>query len=310
MLSYIIRRIAQTALVLIGITLVTFILLNVVPGDPVALMLDRRGTPETIAAVRHDLGLDRPLPEQYITFLFRAARLDFGQSYFLRRDVIEMLMKAFGITIKLAGISFVFAALIGVCCGIAAAVNRGKMRDSLIMMLSMAGISAPVFWVGLMLQIIFGLKLGLFPISGAGSLISFVLPGITLGTRYAASIARITRTSMLEVIKQDYIRTAWAKGAGRKTVIFKHALKNALIPIVTMMGTQLGNMLAGSMLTETIFAIPGIGKLMVDSMSNRDIPLIQGTVIYIAAVFVFINLLVDISYAFIDPRIRLAKGAK
>lgn len=310
MFHYILRRIAQTALVLIGITLVTFILLNVIPGDPVALMLEKRADPESIAKVRHELGLDVSLPRQYLRFLNGILHFDLGKSYFTRRDVVATLIHAFAITLRLAASSFVFAVLIGVSCGVIAAMYRGKKRDSLIMMLSMAGISAPVFWVAIILQIIFGLKLDWLPISGFGSPVSFILPGLALGTRYAASIARITRTSMLDVIRQDYIRTAWAKGAGRNLVIFKHALKNALIPIITMVGTQLGNMLAGSMLVETIFSIPGIGKLMVDSMGSRDIPLIQGTVMYIATVFVLINLLVDVSYAFIDPRVRLGREAK
>ncbi|AEF85934.1 probable peptide ABC transporter permease protein y4tP [Treponema primitia ZAS-2] len=310
MAQYILRRIAQTFLVLIGITLITFILLNVVPGDPVALMLEKRADAESMAKVRHELGLDVPLHLQYFNFIKNAIRMDFGKSYFTHKNVTEVLLKSFGITLRLAGTSFFFAVLLGISGGITAAINRGKKRDSIIMMLSMAGISAPVFWVAIILQIVFGLKLDWFPISGYGTPISFVLPGIALGTRYAASIARITRTSMLDVVKQDYIRTARAKGASKALVLFKHALKNALIPIITMMGTQLGNMLAGSMLVETIFSIPGIGKLMVDSMGSRDIPLIQGTVVYIAAVFVFINLIVDVSYAFIDPRIRIGQGAK
>jgi len=225
MFQYISKRLFQTLLVLFGISLITFILLQVVPGDPVELMLEKRADAQTIARVRHEL------------------------------------------------------------------------------------VSAPSFWIAIILQIIFGLKLDLLPISGFEGPVFFILPSIALGTRYAGSIARITRTSMLDVIKQDYIRTARAKGVKEGLVIMKHALKNAMIPIITLVGTELGNMLTGSMLIERVFSIPGIGKLAVDSMSNRDLPLLEGTVMYIAFVFVIVNLLVDISYAFIDPRIRYGKGA-
>ena len=176
------------------------------------------------------------------------------------------------------------------------------------MALSVFGVSAPSFWIAIILQIIFGLKLNLFPISGFDSPVAYILPSIALGTRYAGSIARITRTSMLDVIKQDYIRTARAKGVTRSALIIHHALKNAMIPIVTLVGTELGNMLTGSMLIEKVFSIPGIGKLAVDSMTNRDLPLLEGTVMYIAFVFVVVNLLVDVSYVLIDPRIRYGKG--
>jgi len=308
MISYSLKRLLQTVIVLIGITLIVFLLLNVVPGDPVSLMLEKRTDPETIARVRQELGLDVPLPTQYLNFLKGIFRLDFGQSYFSHEDVFTVLTRSFAITIKLAALSFVFAVLLGICCGVIAAVNRGRWLDSFIMTFSMAGISAPVFWVAIILQLIFGLRLNLLPLSGYETAAHFLLPSIALGTRYAGSIARITRTSMLDVIKQDYIRTAWAKGAAKPRVIIKHALKNALVPIVTLIGAQLGSMLAGSMLVETIFSLPGIGYLAVDSMSKRDLPLIQGTVVYIAAVFVLINLLVDLSYALIDPRIRYGKG--
>lgn len=308
MLSYILKRIGQTILVLFGITLITFILINVVPGDPVQLMLEKRADPEQIAQVRHELGIDKPLPEQYVNFVKGAIKLDFGNSYFSREPVIKALSRSFAVTAQLASMSFIFAVVIGIFCGMIAAVNRGKPLDSFMMTLAMLGMSAPSFWIAIILQIIFGLKLNLLPISGFDNAWCFILPSIALGTRYAASIARITRTSMLDVIKQDYIRTARAKGVKESIVIVKHALKNAMIPIITLLGTQLGNMLAGSMLIEKVFSISGIGKLAVDSMTNRDLPLVQGAVVYIAAIFVVVNLVVDISYAFIDPKIRYGKG--
>lgn len=307
--SYTLKRLGQTFLVLIGITLITFLLLNVVPGDPVAMMLEKRADEVTIAKVRHEMGLDVPLPEQYVNFVKGAVKLDFGESYFTKEVVTDAIVRCFEVTVKLAAMSFVFAVVLGILCGMIAAVYRGKWIDSALMTLSMVGVSAPSFWIAIILQIVIGLKLDLLPISGFDGPLNYILPSIALGTRYAGSIARITRTSMLDVIKQDYIRTARSKGVKESVVIMKHALKNAMIPIVTLVGTELGNMLTGSMLIEKVFSIPGIGKLAVDAMSNRDLPLLQGTVVYIALVFVIVNLVVDLSYALIDPRIRYGKGA-
>lgn len=309
MLSYTAKRLVQTIFVLVGISLITFVLLQVVPGDPVALMLEKRADPETIAKVRHELGLDLPYYVQYLNFVKGAVHLDFGTSYFTKEVVTDALVRCFKVTVKLACMSFVFAAIIGIPCGIFAAVKRGKGIDTVVMVLAIIGVSAPAFWVAIILQIIFGLKLNILPISGFDSVAAYILPSIALGARYAGNMARITRTSMLEVLGQDYIRTAKAKGVKRWAVILKHALKNAMIPIVTLVGTDFGYMLTGSMLIEKVFSIPGIGKLAVDAMSNRDLPLLEGTVMYIAFVFVVVNLLVDVSYAFLDPRIRYGKGA-
>lgn len=223
---------------------------------------------------------------------------------------METLTRGFFITLQLAVCSFIFAVIIGIVCGMLAAIYRGKAIDSTLMTLSIIGISAPSFWVAIILQIIFGLNLNLLPISGFSSPIYFILPSIALGTRYAASIARITRTSMLDVVSQDYIRTARAKGVKESVVMWKHAFKNALIPIVTLLGTQLGYMLGGSMLIEKVFTIPGIGSILVTSLNNRDLPLLRGAMLYVAVAFVLVNLLVDISYAFIDPRIRVTGGKK
>lgn len=308
MFSYTLKRLGQTVLVLIGITLITFLLLNVVPGDPVAMMLDKRADEATIEKVRHEMGLDVPLHEQYIDFVKGAVKLDFGTSYFTKEVVTDAIVRCFKVTVKLAAMSFLFAVVLGITCGMIAAVYRGRWIDSTLMTLSVVGVSAPSFWIAIILQIVIGLKLDLLPISGFDGPLNYILPSIALGTRYAGSIARITRTSMLDVIKQDYIRTARSKGVKESVVIMKHALKNAMIPIVTLVGTELGNMLTGSMLIEKVFSIPGIGKLAVDAMSNRDLPLLQGTVVYIALVFVIVNLVVDLSYALIDPRIRYGKG--
>ena len=309
MLSYTGKRLLQTIFVLLGISLITFVLLQVVPGDPVALMLEKRADPETIAKVRKELGLDLPYYVQYLNFIKGAIHLDFGTSYFTKEVVTDALIRCFKVTVKLACMSFIFASVIGIPCGIFAAVKRGKGIDTVVMVLSIIGVSAPAFWVASILQILFGLKLNILPISGFDTPASYILPSIARGARYAGNIARITRTSMLEVLGQDYIRTAKAKGAMRWAVILKHALKNAMIPIVTLVGTDFGYMLTGSMLIEKVFSIPGIGKLAVDAMSNRDLPLLEGTVMYIAFVFVVVNLIVDVSYAFLDPRIRYGKGA-
>ena len=309
MLSYTGKRLLQTIFVLLGISLITFVLLQVVPGDPVALMLEKRADPETIAKVRKELGLDLPYYVQYLNFIKGAIHLDFGTSYFTKEVVTDALIRCFKVTVKLACMSFIFASVIGIPCGIFAAVKRGKGIDTVVMVLSIVGVSAPAFWVAIILQILFGLKLNVLPISGFDTPASYILPSLALGARYAGNIARITRTSMLEVLGQDYIRTAKAKGAMRWAVILKHALKNAMIPIVTLVGTDFGYMLTGSMLIEKVFSIPGNGKLAVDAMSNRDLPLLEGTVMYIAFVFVVVNLIVDVSYAFLDPRIRYGKGA-
>ena len=309
MLSYTGKRLLQTIFVLLGISLITFVLLQVVPGDPVALMLEKRADPETIAKVRKELGLDLPYYVQYLNFIKGAIHLDFGTSYFTKEVVTDALIRCFKVTVKLACMSFIFASVIGIPCGIFAAVKRGKGIDTVVMVLSIVGVSAPAFWVAIILQILFGLKLNVLPISGFDTPASYILPSLALGARYAGNIARITRTSMLEVLGQDYIRTAKAKGAMRWAVILKHALKNAMIPIVTLVGTDFGYMLTGSMLIEKVFSIPGIGKLAVDAMSNRDLPLLEGTVMYIAFVFVVVNLIVEVSYAFLDPRIRYGKGA-
>ncbi len=309
MLSYTGKRLLQTIFVLLGISLITVVLLQVVPGDPVALMLEKRADPDTIAKVRKELGLDLPYYVQYLNFIKGAIHLDFGTSYFTKEVVTDALIRCFKVTVKLACMSFIFASVIGIPCGIFAAVKRGKGIDTVVMVLSIVGVSAPAFWVAIILQILFGLKLNVLPISGFDTPASYILPSLALGARYAGNIARITRTSMLEVLGQDYIRTAKAKGAMRWAVILKHALKNAMIPIVTLVGTDFGYMLTGSMLIEKVFSIPGIGKLAVDAMSNRDLPLLEGTVMYIAFVFVVVNLIVDVSYAFLDPRIRYGKGA-
>ena len=310
MARYLVGRVFQAIGVVLAISLITFFILNVIPGDPVELMMGEFATPDSIAAVRKQMGLDKPLVTQYFTWLGNMFQGNFGVSYFQHKPVMDMLLNSCGYTARLALFAYVLAVVFGLGFGILAAVFHNKFLDRALMTLSIAGVSAPNFWVAIILQIYFGLTLKWFPISGAKDWHYYVLPAIALGTRYAASISRITRTSMLEVTKQDYMRTASAKGVFGWKLVMKHAFRNALIPVVTVAGTDLGNILTGSMLIETVFTIDGIGKLMVDAINQRDLPLVQGGVMYIACVCVVIYLLVDILYAVIDPRIRLGGGAE
>lgn len=305
--KYMSKRIIQAIGVVFCISLITFFVLNIVPGNPVRIMLGEYANEETIARVTAQMGLDKPIPIQYFNWLKNMLMGDFGVSYFQNKPVIDILTTSFTVTAKLAGIAYVLAICLGVVVGVVAAVNRGKWLDSLLMTVSVFGISAPSFWIAIILQIVISLKLDLLPLSGVDSFASFILPGIALGTRYAASVARITRTSMLEVLSQDYIRTAQAKGLKKWAVIIKHAFRNALIPVITIAGADLGSILTGSVLIESVFSIPGIGKMLVDSINTRDLPIVQGGVMYIAVICVVMYLVVDILYTVVDPRIHLGK---
>ena len=287
---------------------VTFFVLNIVPGDPVRAVMGDMADETTIEQVRHSMGLDRPVPEQYINWLTNMLHGDFGTSYSQNRPVITLMGNAFAVTAQLAGWAYLFALVFGLVLGVVAAVNHGRALDRALMALSVFGISAPSFWVAIILQIVFALTLHMFPLSGVSTPIHYVLPVLALGVRYAASIARVTRTSMLEVLGQDFMRTAEAKGLGRWTVIIGHGLRNALIPIITIAGTQLGEIFTGSILIESIFSMPGMGKMLLDAINTRDLPLIQGGVMYIAIICVVVYLIVDILYAVVDPRIRLGGG--
>lgn len=291
--------------ILFAISLITFFILNIMPGDPVALMLGDAATADTIATVRHNLGMDKPLVVQYIDWMRDLLTGNFGVSYFQRKPVADLLITAFSYTARLAAVSYIIALAVGLVTGIIAALHRGTVIDRSLMTLAVAGISAPSFWVAIVLQIFVGLRVQGIPISGLDSPISYLLPCASLGLRYAASIARITRTSMLEVANQDFVRTTRAKGLAPIRIVVVHMLRNALIPIITVIGTDIGTLLAGSMLTESVFNIPGVGKLLVDNITKRDIPVVQGSVICIAVICVVVYLLVDILYAVVDPNIRL-----
>lgn len=310
MRSYLIKRILQALGVILCISAITFFVLNIVPGDPVRIMMGEMADENVVEQVRHSMGLDRPVGVQYLTWIGNMLHGDFGTSYAQRRPVIVLLSSAVEVTATLATFAYLIALAVGLIFGVVAAVNHGKAADRILMSLAILGISAPAFWVAIILQIIFALNLKWFPLSGTKSANAFVLPVLALSFRYAASIARVTRTSMLDVLNQDYIRTAEAKGLKRWSVILGHGFRNALIPIITIAGTQLGDIFTGSILIESIFSLPGIGKLLLDAINARDLPLIEGGVMYVATICVIIYLVVDILYAIADPRIRLGGEAQ
>ncbi len=309
MRSFLIKRILLAVGVVFAISAITFFVLNIVPGDPVRIMVGEMADDATVERIREQMGLNDPVHVQYARWLTNMLQGDFGTSYTQSKPVVTLMGQAFLTTARLAGLAYVFALALGLVIGVVAAVNHGKWIDRALMALSILGISAPVFWVAVIFQIVFALTLKWFPLSGIKTWQAFVLPVIALGVRYAASIARVTRTSMLDVLSQDFMRTAEAKGVRKWTVIIGHGLRNALIPIITIAGTQLGEILTGSILIESIFMMPGMGKLLLDAINSRDLPLIQGGVMYIAIICVVVYLIVDILYAVVDPRIRLGKEA-
>ena len=309
MRSFLIKRILLAVGVVFAISAITFFVLNIVPGDPVRIMVGEMADDATVERIREQMGLNDPVHVQYARWLTNMLQGDFGTSYTQSKPVVTLMGQAFLTTARLAGLAYVFALALGLVIGVVAAVNLGKWIDRALMALSMLGISAPVFWVAVIFQIVFALTLKWFPLSGIKTWQAFVLPVIALGVRYAASIARVTRTSMLDVLSQDFMRTAEAKGVRKWTVIIGHGLRNALSPIITIAGTQLGEILTGSILIESIFMMPGMGKLLLDAINSRDLPLIQGGVMYIAIICVVVYLIVDILYAVVDPRIRLGKEA-
>jgi ABC-type dipeptide/oligopeptide/nickel transport system permease component len=307
MCSFILKRIFLFIPTLLGITLITFILMQALPGDPVQGMIGERATPETIARIRAELGADKPLPVQYIGYLKLLAQGELGRSYYTNRKIGDDLLQKFPNTVKLALAAMLFASVIGIGLGIVAAVKRGTFWDRLISLVSVGGISVPVFWLGLALMLIFALYFRWLPPSGMGdnNPAYLILPAMTLGTFSMAYIARLTRSSMLETLSQPYVAAARAKGLSEAAVVLKHALKNSLIPVVTLIGLDLGSYLNGAVLTETIFGWDGLGRYALDGIMKRDYPIIMGVVLFGAVVFVLMNLLVDISYHFLDPRVRL-----
>jgi ABC-type dipeptide/oligopeptide/nickel transport system permease component len=304
MLRYILKRLAMLIPVLFGVTVVSFSLLQVVPGDPAVLLAGEDANPDFIEAVRREYGFDQPLVIQYWRFISHAVQGDFGVSIRNREPVVKLLTQRFAFTVQLSFLSILIAAVIGLVAGVVSATRQYSIFDNLGMVGALFGISMPIFWLGLLLMLVFSVHLRWLPAGGNGGLKHLVLPAIALGAASAAVIARMTRASMLEVVRQDYIRTARANGLRERVVIYKHALKNAMIPVITVFGLEFGYMLGGAVLTETVFSLPGIGRLMVEGIFQRDYAVVQGSMILVAATFVLVNLLTDIAYALFDPKIR------
>jgi len=304
-LTYLARRLLAVVPVLFGVTLAVFSMLFLVPGDPVKIMLaEFVTTPDQVAQMRAQLHLDEPILKQYGRFVANAARGDLGTSIRSRRAVSTEIGENVGSTAQLAVASMAVAVAIGVPLGLMAALFRSSWFDAGSMIVALLGVSMPSFWLGLLMIVTFSLHLGWFPATGGGDLWHLVLPAVTLGMIASAIIARLTRSSMLEVLSQDYVRTARAKGLAWWGVVVRHALKNALIPVITIFGLQFGNLLAGAVIVETVFSRPGLGRLIVGGILAKDFPLVQGTVLFVATAYVLINVLVDMTYAFVDPRIR------
>ncbi|WP_031547211.1 ABC transporter permease [Salinicoccus luteus] len=305
MTTFIIRRLLQAIPVLIGVTILVFSLMHLTPGNPAVIMAGESAPQATVQAIEERLGLNDPLHIQYFNFLGNALQLDLGTSIRDNIPVFDHVQSRFLITLELSVYSMIFAIVLGLLAGIVSAVRQYTISDVVIMIVALFGLSMPNFWLGLMLIQWFSINLGWFSPTGWGDPDQIVLPVIALGTAGAAIIARMTRSSMLDVISQDYIRTARAKGVKERVVIFRHALKNAMIPVVTVIGLQFGYFLAGSVLTESVFAINGLGRLIIDSILQRDFPVVQGAILVIAVTFVLVNLAVDISYRFLNKRIDL-----
>jgi peptide/nickel transport system permease protein len=305
--AYIARRVVQTIPVLFGVSLLVFSMLVLVPGDPVQLMLSEfQTTPEQIARLRSQLHLDEPVPVQFGRFVWDAAHGDLGTSIRTRRPVTTEIADNFPSTLQLAVAGLLVAGVLGVTLGIIAAATKQQTLQLSAMLLALIGVSMPSFWLGLLLIFALSLQIRLFPATGGGDLLHLVLPAVTLGLGAAAILARLTRSSMLEVLRQEYVTTARAKGLNEWLVILRHALKNALIPVITIFGLQFGQLLAGTVVVETVFARPGLGRLIIDGILNKDFPVVQGVVLVVAVSYVLVNLLVDIGYAVLDPRIRYA----
>jgi peptide/nickel transport system permease protein len=303
-LSYTLRRVGYLIPVLVGVSIVSFSLLHFIPGDPAVVLAGVGARPEDLAGIRAEYGLDQPLPVQYVNYVSRAVRGDLGISIRTRDPVARTLATRIQLTFQLTLLSMVLSITLGVLAGVLAATHHNSWIDSSIMVTALAGVSVPGFWLGLLLLVVFAGGLRWFPAGGSGTPMHLVLPAIVLGTGGAAVIARMTRSSMLEVIRQDYLRTLRANGVSERMVIYKHALRNALNPVITVIGLQFGFLLGGAVIVESVFALPGVGSLMINAIFNRDYPIVQGGMLLIAVVFVLVNLMTDLLYGLVNPRIR------
>ena len=304
MLRKIIERLLLSIPIIFGVILLIFIMLRIVPGDPITTMLGEHVDLRTIEKIKVEMGLDKPLYIQFFKYIVNILRGNFGTSYRLNRNVSKIIIEAFPNTLKLALSSALFAWILGISTGVVSAIYKNKFIDRLFMTGALMGVSMPIFMLALGLQYLLAFKFPIFPVSGYDSILSMILPAIALGWNSAGSIARMTRSNLVEVLREDYIRTARAKGLNEADVIISHALKNALLPIVTMMALQLSSMLSGAVITESIFGIAGVGRLAVNAIETRDMPLLQGTVIFTTVLIILGNLFADVLYSIIDPRIR------
>ncbi len=289
---------------LIGVSILVFLMMHLIPGDPVTYILGDYASEEAIVEMKKTLGLDQPLFIQYIDYIKNVLQGNLGTSYITGLTVGEEIMARFPITVQLALYSLIIGSVIGILMGILAAVKQNTIFDQLAMVISLIGISAPGFWIALFLIWMFSYQFNIFPISGYQGFYSLILPSITLGLGSAGNIARMTRSSMLEVIKQDFMRTAQAKGLAMISMIFKHALQNAMIPVITLIGLQFGFLLAGAVVIETVFALPGLGSFSIEAITKRDLPTVQGLVLFMAFLFIITNMIVDLVYSLVDPRIK------
>jgi len=303
-LRFLSRRLLEALLALLFTSILVFSMLHMIPGDPALLVAGLEAGPEVVERIRRDLGLDRPLPVQYGSFLLNALQGDFGVSIRTGLPVLREILDRFPYTLVIALGAILLATAMGIGSGILAAMRHNRLGDALIMVLALLAVSTPSYWLGLMLMLVFSLYLGLFPSIGIATPAHYVLPILTLGAQSGGIISRMTRAAMLDVVGQDFVRAARARGEREMTVILRHALKNALIPVLSIVGLRFGNLIAGAVLVESVFAIPGVGRLLVDAVLWRDYPMIQGTMLFVAALFILVNAATDVLYAVIDPRIR------
>ena len=304
MTSYIAGRLAYAVFVLWGAVTIVFVTVRIVPGDPAQLMVGAQGTRQDVEALRHRFGLDRPLAVQYAGYLAEAARLRFGDSLRLEEPAVQAVLQRLPATVTLALTAMALAVVTSLPLGIIAAMSRRSILDHTVSVVSLLGQSVPNFWLGIMFILVFARTLRWLPSGGIGGVAHLILPAVSLALLVIGVLTRLTRSGLVDVVHEDYVRTAYAKGLGRRPVIARHALPNALIPVITVAGLQLGHLLAGAVIVETVFAWPGVGRLLVDAISNRDYPIVQAAVLFITAGFILVNLLVDLSYAYLDPRIR------
>ncbi|KAB2333316.1 ABC transporter permease [Cytobacillus depressus] len=304
MLSYIVKRLLQLIPTLIGVTLFAFLLVAAVPGDPAQIIAGDSASEEEVQIIRDQLGIDKPLFEQYTSYVGNIVKGDLGTSLRSSKPVLDEIFSRFPTTVLLTFLSLTVMIIVGLIAGIASATKPNSVRDNVSMMFSLFGISMPVFWMGIMFILVFSYYLPWFPSGGSSEFKHFVLPSLVLGLSASGILARLTRSSILEIVNQDFVRTARAKGVKEKYVIYKHTLKNALIPIITIVGMEFGVLLGGTVITETVFSMNGIGRYVVESIQFRDFPAIQGSILFISTIFVLVILLVDLSYSIVDPRIR------